>query len=241
MPAASLAHARAPPTHEVDPFNMSEVLAVGAVSFVFFLLLGVYLTKTLNALKKNDEYGARVCSFIHAVISVAGSGYAMYEHEGGWFDTPTTRLEADWMMFSFAYFAADTVLMMVYAWDWLYAGHHLVTMACCGSVAFYPHAHWAFSICFATCGGEITNMFMHPRWILAAEGLKHSALCKWLTRLWFVTFFLLRFFGAPFVVYHMVMQMPFYFAPLSVSIMVLSWTFFVNAVNKERAGEWWSG
>jgi hypothetical protein len=258
------------PKHESDPFNPTEAQIIGAASSVIFLFLNVYFRERFNKPMKNDEYGARVISLIHSVISAIGCGYAWMTHTGGFFDTvQSTRLEADFAMFSFSYFLVDTVVMIAWKFDLTYFLHHIVTISFTGTTAFL--GHFGFAVCFATWGGEFTNPMMHLRWLLHANNpqevirLYHPQNCKsedltsptdpaarehahrtiwWvraLTNTWFVSFFLMRFFGAPLVVYYMVTGMPWFMAPLGIGIMVMSWKFFFDSLKLERKGEWWSG
>lgn len=230
------------PIHEADPVNVNEALVCGAVSTIFFTVLGIILTRRLNVIKNNDEYGARVCSLIHAIFSTAGCGYALYQHatDGGTFTSPTTRLQGDWHMFSFGYFFADTILMFIYKIDYLYILHHAVTLSCCGSVLM-PGATWAMGASVAVAGGEITNPIMHTRWILAAEGKRDSAAVKWLTRLWFPIFFAMRYIVAPPLAYQMLQHMPPIFIPLIVGMTLESMRYFIKAALQYWRGEWWPG
>ena len=232
------------PKEITDPFNLMESLVVGAASSVVFLYLGVYFKERYNKPLKNDEYGARILSLIHAVISAIGCGYALLDHTGGFFDSVgATRLQGDFAMFSFAYFLVDTIIMFLWKFDMTYFLHHVVTLSVCGSTALA--GKYGFATCFAIWGGEVTNPFMHARWLLHAnnpqEAKTPSTMMRVLTIVWFILFFGFRFFGAPLVVYYMVILMPIYFAPLCIGIMVMSWKFFFDALKMEMRGEWWVG
>lgn len=247
------------PKDVTDPFNLMESLVIGAACSVVFLYLNIYFRERYNKPLKNDEYGARVISLIHAVIAVIGCGYALLDHTGGFFDSVhATRLEADFSMFSFSYFLVDTVIMILWKFDTTYFLHHVVTLSFCGYCAL--GGKYGFATCFATWGGEVTNPLMHARWLLHAnlQQQRHqqqqqleqmsppppqntTMIIRFLTISWFVLFFIFRFFGAPLVVYYMVTLMPFYFAPLCIGIMVMSWKFFFDVLRIEMMGEWWTG
>ena len=232
------------PKDITDPFNLTESLVIGAACSVVFLYLNIYFRERYNRPLKNDEYGARILSLIHAVISAVGCGYALLDHTGGFFDSVhATRLEGDFAMFSFAYFLVDTIVMIMWKFDTVYFLHHVVTLSFCGYAAL--DGKYGFATCFATWGGELSNPPMHLRWLLHAnnpqEAKTPSRAMKWLTFSWFVIFFVMRFAGAPIVVYYMVTMMPIYFSPLCVGIMVMSWKFFVDSLKSEMKGEWWTG
>ena len=197
-----------------------------------------------SSLKTLDpEFGARIVSFLHAVISTVGSGYALWYHMtdgSSWFDTrPATRLEANWQMFSLSYFACDTLFMLFGKFDLTFFIHHLIAMASlvCGSLfGIYGPIVASAQFC-----GEISNGPMHLRWLLNASEKRDTLLCKVSTQLWFVTFFVARLVVCPYLGYYAVLVMHPVFWPQVWLMIIFSGKFLFDAVQKERKGEWWIG
>lgn len=242
------------PTHEADPAKLAEARSVAIVFFFIFFLLGYSSAKYFNKRKKNDEYGARVVSLIHAICATTYTGYAMLEHEGGSWLTPATRMEAYACAFSLAYFCADSVLMCLpgFKFDWFYLVHHIAPISCCLSVIVWREAHWAYCVCYALVWCEFSNIFMHSRWLArndieAASNSGNSSAAFYqriilssMTRAFFVAMTLRCLAGAP-LVWHMVPGMPLYFAPLSLGIFFGSIHFLYVVAKAEWRGEYWEG
>lgn len=224
------------PLHEIDPVNVNEALLCGTISFGAFFLLSSYLTRTINVTKSNDEYGARVCSLIHAIVSTFGVGYAMCKHamSGGTWSSPGTRLEADFIMVSAGYFASDTVLMALQKWSWMFFAHHAVALTAL-AWSLTPSCNFMFCVCAAIVAGECSNIWMHQRYLNRCDG----RCTKLMTRLWFVTFGVARGLVCPWLVWETLKVAPIIFAPLPIGLTAGSLTVFCKAIKSEMAGEWY--
>jgi hypothetical protein len=215
--------------------------AAGAATTAVKLSLGSAASKASPSAAYDPDFGARVVSWVHSVVSTVASAYALYAHAraGGWFDSPTTRLESWAQAISFAYFSVDLVFTVFFAWDPLFFFHHVISMASlvCGS--FF--GIYGFVVCAALLAGEVSNPFMHTRWLLNASGLRHTTMCRVATALWFPTFFIARVVVSPWIAYYAVQVMHWSYWPQVFLMIVFSVKFIVDAARAEMAGEWWSG
>jgi TLC domain len=230
------------PSHVIDPFDFNESIFIGIISTVFFVFLYCAVQKIQKEQHiKNKEYTARVVSLIHAVISTIGSAYALYSHEGMSFYAPiATRVQSNWQMFTFAYFTVDTIVMFVTnTFDFKYFVHHIISMSSLACGAFY--GMYGVLVTSAQLVGEISNPFMHSRWILNSHGYRESKLCKIITKIWFCIFFASRVLICPLLGYHAIMIMHWIFWPLVWIMIVFSSLFLYEVYEMEKRNEWWVG
>jgi hypothetical protein len=228
------------PTHITDPYNFQEAMLVGVVAAGCFLYLNIMLHGKFNSKLNSDEYGQRIISFIHAVLSSVLCIAALFLHHGGWLDTTiATRLEGDVAMISFAYFFVDLVLMFVWKFDWMYFTHHVIALRWVSLTAIFGQI--GFGGCVGIICAEICNPMMHGRWLLHASGKADSALCRWCTRIWFPVFFICRMIIIP-----TLLSLNYHVVPMDTNAIVTLFTigsakFLYDAVDAEMKGKWWEG
>jgi hypothetical protein len=223
----------------------------------------------------NEEYRARIISFLHALFSTIGSAHALYQNlvvhnnngQNVWFDTrEATRSEANWQMFSFAYFACDTIMMLLpFVKNYFSPStaskqsekeklliekrnketttffiHHLIALASlsCGSfLGIYGPI-----VCAAQLAGEISNPFMHLRWLMNADGRRDHFVCKHIcTKMWYLTFFVSRLIISPYLSIFAVRVMHPVFWPQVWLMIIFSGKFIYDAWKSDKKGEWWTG
>ena len=93
----------------------------------------------------------------------------------------------------------------------------------------------------AQLAGEISNPFMHLRWLLNADDKRDTFLCRFCTKMWYVTFFLARLVICPYLGYYAVMVMHPVFWPQVWLMIIFSGKFMWDAIQADRKGEWWIG
>lgn len=255
------------PEHISDPFSLHESLTVGLTTAILVTYLHFHLQEKISrenkelasssALSKNSnnkktrdpEFGARIISFLHAFISSIGSAYALYTHlvsnnnsdfTAAWFNTrEATRLEANWQMFSLSYFFCDTMFMIFSTFDATFFVHHMIAMASlsCGSL----FGIYGPIVASAQLAGEISNPFMHLRWLLNAEDRRDSWLCKFCTKMWYLTFFTSRILICPFLGIHAIRVMHPVFWPQVWLMIIFSGKFIYDSYKADKKGIWWIG
>jgi TLC domain len=226
------------PTHISDPIDIYESIKVGIITTLICTICHYLSYYKLSKKYENKELGARVISFIHSVISTIFSAYAIYHHQGGKLDSPATRLEANCQMLSLAYFVVDTFFMIFIHFDIMFLIHHLIaiTMLSCGGI----FGIYGYILCLALLVGEISNPFLHLRWIVNIMA-PNSSIFKICTNLWFGVFFITRVILCPYIFIRGMYIVHWLFLPQSFGMILFSGIFLYDVYKKEKNGEIWIG
>jgi hypothetical protein len=227
------------PSHVSDPFDLQASLQVAVTTFAVLGAMSLAANRWLSKPRANNEFGNRVVSLVHAVVSTVICAYALSVHQGGWLDSPATRIEGMCLAFSTAYFLIDTISMALTDWSWLYFWHHVITISTMGTGAFF--GHYGFIMCAATVLGEVGNPIMDFRWLLGAAGMRGHAAAKWLSRAWFCVFFVTRMLVSPWLLFHALAIMHWLFVVMGCIMVLASWKVWFDWLCAEVNGEWWEG
>jgi len=90
--------------------------------------------------------------------------YSIYYHEHREYGSPATRVQANCQMISLAYFTVDTFFIILSKFDLIFFIHHLVSIVTLANGSLFG-IH-GYIVCAVLLVGEISNPFMHLRWIL---------------------------------------------------------------------------
>jgi hypothetical protein len=201
--------------------------------------------------RKSDEYGSRVVSVVHAVLSSVLCFLAMVEEFGepgyGVNGLHCTGLQQVVLLCSAGYFTMDLVGIMFSSYfTWLFVAHHILSLYCLltGGV-FGIHG---FELACSMLVVEFSNPFLHTRWLMIAdqEHLKQdgkgSRCFQFVDNAFYATFFLSRIMVGPIITSLLVtaVDTSVPFKASGVALLVASYLFFANVVTKRYKRELWT-
>ncbi|CUG87922.1 membrane-associated protein, putative [Bodo saltans] len=233
----------------VERLTNGEIAGVFILFFVLWSAAGVW-ANIHYARRKSDEYGSRVVSVVHAVLSSVLCFLAMVEEFGepgyGVYGLHCTGLQQVVLLCSAGYFTMDLVgILRGSYFTWLFVAHHILSLYCLlTGGAFAIHG---FELVCSMVVVESSNPFLHTRWLMIAdrEHLKQdgkgSQQFQFVENAFYATFFLSRIMIGPIITSKLVtaVDMTAFFKGAGVALLVASYLFFVSVVTKRYKKELW--
>lgn len=169
---------------------------ISAAGFFAFQLSIMWFPKKLcdinKYLKRKDHktFYVNFIAFIHSAIAGYVAFYAAIYPEQSTLDDLIYGYSsfAQYVyIFSSGYFLWDIIICVYYKY-WGFLAHGLAAFFCFSN-ALYPlfHYHGMFFLAY-----ELSTPFYHIRWFLGKIGKENSTVYIWVTRLFVVTFFVVR-------------------------------------------------
>jgi hypothetical protein len=199
---------------------------------------------------KSDEYGSRVVSVVHAIVSSILCFVAAIEEFNdpgyGTFGPRCSGLQQIALLCSAGYFTMDFLGILLSSYfSWLFIGHHILSGGCLAFGGLFG-AH-GFEFSFVTFLMEVSNPFLHSRWLMIAdkEHLKRkgrgSLRFQFVDHCFYVIFFLARIIAGPILTIQLVFadETHLIIKGAGLLLQVLSVQFLVNTFSKRFRGDLW--
>jgi hypothetical protein len=224
------------------PEAMYESLLFFAAWAAFWGALSTACFLKFGRPRKDSEYGARIVSFVHGCLSTAMLLAALVSRSFCCLEDPTWTLDYVVLNCSLAYFAVDTVAMFAFGYfNWLFLGHHIMSIS---GVLMIMIDDAGFELTCIVLMLEISNPFLHSRWLYANTWPKYSKKSKmfrFLTWGFFAVFGFSRCVVGPVCAFYCVTSnvLPPVAVVHVVALQGFSVSSLVGFVKKQRAGEHW--
>jgi multisubunit Na+/H+ antiporter MnhF subunit len=154
-----------------------------------------YLLKEFSA-----EFASRIVSGVHAILTIAFGCGILWEDMisrkvpiGTPYSTWTQQLI---LLNSMAYFTVD-LLGIVFSsyFSLLFIAHHVLCIACLLFCCIYESYCYDVAVVLLLC--ELTNPFLHGRWLLAEFEKEDTRWFMWISELFYLLFFVTRIVIGP--------------------------------------------
>jgi len=226
-----------------DMLPADQVIIGSVISFAFWGIFSIAANMAVTK-TKGDEYASRIVSTVHAMVSlvfcVAGAIDGYGEAHWGIFGLDATAKQQIALMVTTGYFSADFIGILVGTYfDWIFVGHHIVSASSLFYSAYFGYG--GFELCLATALMELSNPFMHMRWIVVTD--KHpsdSLVYKICDEGFFISFTLARIVLGPYLVWLLwISSSAFVFKLTAGALMVFSFQFYWGLLQRRKTGEAW--
>ena len=129
--------------------------------------------------------------------------------------------------------------MIIWKFDLMFLAHHIVALRWLSLTALQGQIGYGGVI--GLLAAEVSNPFMHGRFLLHSFAQADTLLCKWMTRLFFPIFSVARIFVIPGLTIMNYQILPADILVILGVFSLASAKFLWDAVKKELRGEWWEG